>query len=826
MSRTSNAEVCNVVERHAVETNCRGKTALIIAAERGDSSVVKEILESERDCMQLNAQDIYGETALIKAAKHGHVEIVELLVGHGAKDSVQNNIGYLALHAAITGAFTVAHVGNDFIRCFEKRRKQEQKSFISKIVEILLVRGSSDVNLSDFRGNTPLSLAIQAKPWWWARDTCSILRRHGAADADELENVDPRPPVAVPDDLGRNPLHRFAGASSEFLAETVSTKRKINRILRICKSNPSYRKIFSQMAQARDARRRTALHFAVMKQETDGTAWSTEDVLKCILAIVPSIVNMQDTYGRTALHCAKSDHVRDYLQQHGADKDVKDSYGKTAADLRSLTSEPFLQDKIITKTELKTINDANKIGTLKILKAYYNVVLSNCCRKLLSSSYQGSKLSMRQSVEQLMDCLCKAVARKDARFESYCIMVGSMSEETKTESPDEFDFDFVLTRFSAICRVLSLADEAPGYYHLSRKVPEIDKDFDAYFNERGILVGGKVASRFRFLFLQVLSEADFWKSQTDYEWDFNDQINQTYSKPQLSGPIFETDKDRQDDFKMSNHLGFKIRIIRNTPIGGDHGCVFFPISVDIVPCIRLDEAYDQLQLNLRGETKEFLKKSGCYFVFDRPQRQYPSVPYTEPYVKISFAVAESRAASAWPHALKTAYCAAKMLTRYWDYEGLLDYVYDMYPTPRPSSYLLKTCGMYCLESFAPKQLEILRSVDADGGEVSVRVCLKRLVRCLVQFTRQRMFWSYFMPELVELLRSPNPDRTQFVRDIYEVVFDGEFAVTSSHELEFCRDLLVAELSEIEPSFGAYEGRSLDVAKRKDMEPDSKRKKQE
>ncbi|MGO9568404.1 MAG: ankyrin repeat domain-containing protein [Desulfomonilaceae bacterium] len=59
-----------------------GWTALMEAAKTGHLDVVKLLLDEGAD---VNAKDNYGWTALKIAEEDGHKEIVELLKAHGAK---------------------------------------------------------------------------------------------------------------------------------------------------------------------------------------------------------------------------------------------------------------------------------------------------------------------------------------------------------------------------------------------------------------------------------------------------------------------------------------------------------------------------------------------------------------------------------------------------------------------------------------------------------------------------------------------------------------------------------------------------------------------
>jgi len=70
---------------------------LKMASIAGKLDVVKLLIEVGVD---INAKDIYGDTALIYASAYNHKEIVEILIEVGADISIKNNIFFTALKYA------------------------------------------------------------------------------------------------------------------------------------------------------------------------------------------------------------------------------------------------------------------------------------------------------------------------------------------------------------------------------------------------------------------------------------------------------------------------------------------------------------------------------------------------------------------------------------------------------------------------------------------------------------------------------------------------------------------------------------------------------
>jgi ankyrin repeat protein len=137
--------------------NTAGKTALMVACERGKIGLVKQLLDRKAD-PNLAGRD--GVTALILAAQNDQPEIVKLLLQNRAEPDMEDNNGWTALRmAAYHGSARCVQIladrsKTDLSRALLFAALAEHKD----VVKILLDYGAEiDSRSSD--GRTPLMLA-------------------------------------------------------------------------------------------------------------------------------------------------------------------------------------------------------------------------------------------------------------------------------------------------------------------------------------------------------------------------------------------------------------------------------------------------------------------------------------------------------------------------------------------------------------------------------------------------------------------------------------------------------------------------------------------
>jgi len=86
--------------RDEANDNIKGRTPLMLAAFRGNTAAVINLLERGAD---VNARDGDGDTALMFAAYKGHALVVALLLQYGANVYARARNGWTAKKAAQSG---------------------------------------------------------------------------------------------------------------------------------------------------------------------------------------------------------------------------------------------------------------------------------------------------------------------------------------------------------------------------------------------------------------------------------------------------------------------------------------------------------------------------------------------------------------------------------------------------------------------------------------------------------------------------------------------------------------------------------------------------
>jgi uncharacterized protein len=96
-----NREVVALFIKAGIDINAKeedGRTALLIAAEKGDVGMAALLADNGAD---VNARDVDGYTALMYAAYKGNLDLADFLLKHGADVHAKDKDGWTALRFAL-----------------------------------------------------------------------------------------------------------------------------------------------------------------------------------------------------------------------------------------------------------------------------------------------------------------------------------------------------------------------------------------------------------------------------------------------------------------------------------------------------------------------------------------------------------------------------------------------------------------------------------------------------------------------------------------------------------------------------------------------------
>jgi len=358
-----------------------GRSALYVAAV---TDVVKVLLENDNQ-HRVNvdaAEDFGGNRPLHKAVLCEQLNVVQLLVQHGAKLNVQNNDGETPLHIAVKRRYSDiimfllsqdADVGltdvwrntpfhyvtcellklSGIADCVKKCLSNESSDLIIRnamgvtakehnIAHGLLYYQSDDVEYYDndeqnmyvdCYGNTPLHHAVGVYPTVTQFSSCNDVSKvveflvdHGA-DINARNNAGHTPLHVAYDYLAVKTCLRYADDRSF----TITDKQGRNFwhlvffTLKAEQKNIQTAKSVSDSNT--DSLRRTPLHYACMR-DLDGSY-----VKDFISRFDAKHINNQDIFGRTAMHYAAiagNQKLMDLLKTKKANGKIQDEFGRTA----------------------------------------------------------------------------------------------------------------------------------------------------------------------------------------------------------------------------------------------------------------------------------------------------------------------------------------------------------------------------------------------------------------------------------------------------------------------------------------------------------------
>ena len=349
------------------QQECEGMTPLMIAAERGCDHIVKKLLDWNSVKVDFDARDIYGETALIKAARMHRFKIVELLLANRARTDQYDHRGFTALHAALHdpdkfgSLFELIQNESNFI-CQSNKEPNEMVNSGVKNTDFVSVKNTSKierdikkiqvnalikilVNIGlqletmDFEKNTPFDFLVESE----------IQSSRNRMEAEKcLEEM-------------RNENSVFKETPCHFDKQWLHIKRRhespLYWLAAVCVMIAEHRVIpptqAERIANFQDYKERTVFHYAAILTAYERLL-DRSSLFKALLTMKCKL-DKQDIYQRTPLH---------YLDVSSRDLllgGVEQNRMDLTAEQQRLRFRGILKIK---DTDDKTVNDFPSMGRL------------------------------------------------------------------------------------------------------------------------------------------------------------------------------------------------------------------------------------------------------------------------------------------------------------------------------------------------------------------------------------------------------------------------------------------------------------------------------
>ena len=364
----------NEISLHLVSGLPRTRFELGVEFEvKSDRFMLAQLLV--KHCVDVDAQDCYGQTPLHAASFYGRLEISRLLLDHGANPRATDNEGRTPLHKLLQGAQ----------QRFNPQSPVPPQNFHG-IAQLLLER-SADVNAPDSFHTTPLHLVSQEL-------TAQLLLDHGAK-------------IDTKDGRGQTPLHLLSRGDRLVTEESYSAN--VARLLLKLGVD----------VNVRDKDQETPLHLAcdygnfdtVLLLVNHGAEINAQNILGrtplhqisgrrgffdidfhdgCFSQLLlqrGADMNARDKGEKTPLHlavCRPKSQTAQVLLEHGAEADARDANGRTPlhhlALLSAFETEECPMEQLLLKsgasvnardkaqeTPLHFASSALNLGTAKVL---------------------------------------------------------------------------------------------------------------------------------------------------------------------------------------------------------------------------------------------------------------------------------------------------------------------------------------------------------------------------------------------------------------------------------------------------------------------------
>ena len=630
------------------------------------------------------AVGVYGQFKMYKVSADV-TKTVEFLVKRGADINAQNNDGLTPLHVARgekaieaclrhvnDKSFTIADKrGRNFWHLLFLTRTQNEVELGTTIRPLISTSDAAKYNVDDLY-RTPLHYACMDRNPWICE--CDWLAKEFTENFSD-EHINRK------DKFGRTALHYAEMGNNKELRNMLRTRKKTFNLeddYQQISLDYTFIKLSSDIQVSRI--RLTESSSFIAKHRRDISACVQGCFVESSSEVKECKAKMYEVGHRLTGSREKASYVLNTL--HGCRYDYRDVMCKKH-DARFRFEED--DDQQVCKEDL-AMND-DDTGTKQT----------------------DMFVAIQKHIKSAMEELAKAITLLDHRFACKVFSVGSSYEGTRIGCCDEFDYDFVLTKLSSICKVCYSPESPPGFVRLEASTQVLDEDMDNLFDNSGILNTRAIKFKFEFLAKQVLSSASFC-DLTGFE--FIDPVS--------------TDDLGLKRGNVTAKVNTDVKLLFTKPVNKHH--VPHAISVDLVPALHIDD-----WLPDDAHRKELCREGDCLIVFTQPQNKYPWIGWTEPHGFISFARAESRLLRECRPVVKGAYKVVKRMSEYFCQ-------YKFF-----SSHVIKTALFWCLGK--EDLTKYIRSSDCSDEvqEDELLSLVRNILRRLLCFAAQDYVPDFFMP---------------------------------------------------------------------------------
>ncbi|XP_071944828.1 uncharacterized protein [Antedon mediterranea] len=610
-------------------------------------------------------------------------EIVDLVINHGADLSVKDNLGRTALHTCIMNSLTSS---------------EEQINNFLQICKSLIKHGVA-VNEKDINGSTPLHYAIKVPSFHMMK----MLIEEGAC-------------VNTPNKSGTVPLHIAMAWRDMSFCDLLQTS--------------------GADIEATDINESTVAHYAAWYQ--------VGGYPNCVQFLQTSVdLERKDTQGNTAVRLAEFIGNQPFVELLGCTNESADSSGEeqpsemnedfeksneSDQDNSSLGDIEADDDSDIDIDLVTPIKEREIPQFIEQFKLYHGNTLDHIIQNPYFDKMASSKEAqyIKNSIDELVRLILKKIADIDPRFEASTVLSGSVSEGTKIFLPDEFDYLCCLQQFDSITTVDETDSNRPACFAsliMNTKNSSCQHSVFAEFFNDSFLQQNLVSSRFYQLIREVIPCNDIWSKFPRIH---------LYDEPKVEQGRIHSLSVRWTGWLIKDMV----------------------ISIDLVPTIPKRNWWpSQIKKSSFTEDKH-VSSLGCLLITksDKSEKfQFVPAHKMTQFLRVSFSEVETFLIRKQSDQVKQGYKLAKNMIELVpplrisdddEYKHLKSSASELI-----SSYMLKTCLLYCLENYMCGDVrEKLTSAVTDGEKIRAWAfaILKQLERFLTDKTGTVP--SFFVPE--------------------------------------------------------------------------------